>query len=74
MSPEQFLCPICDSKAKRVYEDSIAYLFRCPKCSHCFSLFPEGSRLDEEIYNESYYAEKHANWFANPDKHFFRRF
>lgn len=68
--PQNTTCPICGSKANLSQKIKSTYIFRCIGCSHCFSVFAEGSELsrsDEKIYNESYYTEKHVNWFKNPD-------
>lgn len=57
-------CPICDNNVPLNYELRDVFLFYCQSCMHRFSIIKSNC---DETYNDSYYNEKHKNWFENPD-------
>ena len=58
------LCPICNNNAPLNYELRDVFLFYCQPCRHRFSIIKSNC---DETYGDSYYKEKHKNWFKNPD-------
>jgi 2-polyprenyl-3-methyl-5-hydroxy-6-metoxy-1,4-benzoquinol methylase len=63
-------CTVCcnPSRLERTLAD--IDLYRCPNCDHCFT-DAESLNISEEYCHE-YYAEKHRNWFNNPNKALFQ--
>lgn len=62
-------CPICKEQA--LLTDSHLRLFRCPCCTHAFTV---GVLADPRLYSEEYFQERHKNWFNNQDYGLFRFF
>jgi SAM-dependent methyltransferase len=63
-------CPVCaaPSFTERMLAD--VHLYRCPGCDHCFTDPAQLSHTEQ--YGESYFEEKHRNWFAHPNVHLFQ--
>ncbi len=56
-------CTICGNKSVEL-KDQRLNMYKCDKCDHAFSLIPVSMKVE---YDEDYYAEKHENWFNNPN-------
>lgn len=63
-------CSVCLNSAHVVCADPHLNLYRCRLCYHGFTVKPKELY---EVYEESYYSEKHPNWFKNPNIGHFRR-
>lgn len=62
-------CTICQETALCL--DNRLHLFRCPHCTHTFTLAVE---IEPQLYSEDYFYERHKNWFNNPDYNLFKFF
>src|SRR3990167_7812106 len=63
-------CSVCLDSKNVACVDKRLNLYRCSLCHHGFTVKP---KEQYEIYEESYYSEKHPNWFKNPNTGHFRR-
>ena len=62
------LCAVCLTADEVRLMDQAIGLYFCGRCRHAFTPRP---KHQQEVYEESYYLEKHPNWFANPNYPFF---
>ena len=62
------LCTLCLENKSVSQIDVPRCLYYCKACDHTFTLKDEDHL---ERYDESYFIEKHPNWFANPNQAFF---
>lgn len=62
-------CPIC--KDNSVLLDEHMRLFRCPRCTHTFTII---TAIDPQLYSDKYFQERHKNWFNNQNYKLFRFF
>lgn len=58
-------CKVCGTKSFFENKHPEANLFRCPNCSHCFSVLLPG--VEPEPYTPEYFIETHQNWFLHPN-------
>lgn len=63
-------CTICDTETFNKIDINEITLYRCPNCDHCFTDINQ--LACRESYDESYYDEKHKNWFNNPNTRLFK--
>jgi SAM-dependent methyltransferase len=63
-------CPVCDAPAHTIGDHPEAMLYRCRRCTHCFSVLKANQR---EHYGLRYYEEEHRRWFENPNFRLFKQ-
>lgn len=66
---ESQTCPVCDSPSWKEQDHPDGGIFRCCTCTHAFT-DKESKRL--ETYDQSYFKEKHKNWFIHPNFKLFK--
>jgi 2-polyprenyl-3-methyl-5-hydroxy-6-metoxy-1,4-benzoquinol methylase len=67
---EARLCPVCSAEGMPVMHLPQADVYRCRSCGHAFS---ENVTDPSDVYDESYFTEKHRNYFMNPDVELYRK-
>lgn len=63
-------CPVCDASARIMGYHPDAVLYRCHRCTHCFSVL---KTKQGEQYGLDYYEEEHRRWFENQNFRLFER-
>lgn len=63
-------CSLCGSPASFLAKHPEADLYRCCRCTHCFSHLES---VEFEPYHENYFDDDHQRWFANPNITLFTR-
>jgi SAM-dependent methyltransferase len=64
-------CPVCGSVSLPADAHPQVELYRCPRCTHRFSLLKPGVQI--EPYDAAYFEQTHKNWFAHPNIGLFER-
>jgi SAM-dependent methyltransferase len=57
-------CPVCGGNAREALRFDDVRVYRCEACGHRFT-DPTALRAEKQ-YDDAYWQEEHANWFANP--------
>jgi SAM-dependent methyltransferase len=63
-------CPVCDSQARVMATHPDGELYRCIKCTHCFS---DPGIAEIPSYPAEYFEIEHQRWFAHPNTELFSK-
>lgn len=69
ISMQDIICPVCGNKKDNLEQDAPLHVYLCSFCGHSFTVLPKD---EQEIYDESYFAEDYKNCFLHPNTRIFK--
>lgn len=69
VSTQDIICPVCGNNKDNLMQDAPLHVYLCSLCGHPFTILPKSQ---QEIYDESYFAEDYENCFLHPNTRLFK--